>query len=439
MKSRNANGKSFFLVAADVVFSVCANLTFVTCTNYRWSRFSSTCSDGTYESLNLRDNALVGELPLEIGLLSDLGWIELEDNPGLYGTMPSSWGEELPKLYFLSLRNASLTGSVPTTLGLLTDLKELDLSSNKLTGSLPEEILGFESIRKLGFSNNSLTGPLPRFGPNMKNLTALYLDNNKFTATIPTTFGLLTNLKVLQLNGNDLSGAVPFEVCRMKAEGNLEQINIDCEKVECTLCECTCGATEDTVERGTLFAVAPSEEANQQTFEEFQQDSLPEYSQDATVNSPQASALFWLGADYNFESYTVDQRLQRFSLASLYYALGGENWNDNTHWLSYDLSDCEWYSSLEDESICNDFGLMTSLALADNNLYGPLPEELGVLSRLTELNLSGNNLRDGLPTTVGLLTEMMYMELDSTSLSGSIPTQVGTMTQMSGEKLLTSY
>jgi len=396
-----------------------------------WSRFSSTCSeDSSYESINLRENGLSGEVPLEVGLLTNLGWMELEDNTAMRGSIPELWGE-LTNLFFMSLRNASLTGTVPSVLGRLSLLKELDLSNNRLEGSIPNEVFQIESILKLAFANNSLSGTLPSVGPQMRNITDLYLQGNAFTGTIPTTLGLLSSLEVLWLHNNDLTGSVPFEVCRMKAEGNLVQLNIDCDKVDCTLCECTCGATEEMITRDTVFAVSPSEEANTQTFEQFQRESLPEFSQDATVDSPQAQALFWLGADYNFEAYNIDQRLQRFALATLFYSLDAGSWSDKTHWLSYDMSECEWYSTLQDQRICNDFGLYKTLHLDANGLYGSLPEELGVLSRLTELNLSGNRLRGGLPSTVGIMTEMMFMELDGSELSGTIPTEIGLMTKMS--------
>ena len=69
----------------------------------------------TVESLNLRDNALTGPIPAELGNLSNMARLELFAN--------------------------DLTGPVPAELGNLSSLQVLSLNDNALTGPLPETFL----------------------------------------------------------------------------------------------------------------------------------------------------------------------------------------------------------------------------------------------------------------------------------------------------------
>lgn len=46
---------------------------------------------------------------------------------------------------------------------------------------------------------------------------------------------------------------------------------------------------------------------------------------------------------HSFLTFIAEERLQRFALATLYYATNGHNWDDNKKWLS-DENECEWDS-----------------------------------------------------------------------------------------------
>jgi len=171
-----------------------------------WSRFAKTCADeGAYESLNLRENGLQGSIPPEVGLLTNLGWLELEENVGLYSSIPSTLGE-LTHLYYLSLNKASLTGTIPTELGRLTNIKEMDLGNNQLVGNIPSELFVMAQGLRVSLANNTLAGSLPASIGQWGNVTELYLNGNQFTGDIPTTLGLLSNLELLYLYDNEFTG-----------------------------------------------------------------------------------------------------------------------------------------------------------------------------------------------------------------------------------------
>lgn len=104
-------------------------------------------------------NNLTGELPPELGNLSELVSLEIYDS-NLTGPIPPELGN-LSKLRGLGLRGNNLTGSIPPELGNLSSLHGLDLSGNNLTGSIPAELGNLEELGILYLQGNNLAGPLP--------------------------------------------------------------------------------------------------------------------------------------------------------------------------------------------------------------------------------------------------------------------------------------
>ena len=64
---------------------------------------------------------------------------ECRMNYGLYGNLPVEIGN-LTELQIISLESNNLTGSLPQEIGNLINLEELILSSNNMRGELPKEI-----------------------------------------------------------------------------------------------------------------------------------------------------------------------------------------------------------------------------------------------------------------------------------------------------------
>lgn len=55
------------------------------------------------------------------------------------------------------------------------------------------------------------------------------------------------------------------------------------------------------------------------------------------------------------------------------------------------------------------------------NLTGPIPDEIGNLSKLNQLNLSNQNINGDIPSTINNLTELRELVLYGNQLSGSVP------------------
>jgi hypothetical protein len=160
---------------------------------------------------------------------------------------------------------------------------------------------------------------------------------------------------------------------------------------------------------------------------------LPAYSQAALLDesSSQAKAFAWLERDSDLASYSDFQRLQRFALATLFYATNGEEWSNNNGWVEKFRSDeCDWFLG-EPRSIeeCVN-GRYEELTLDLNGLGGTLPDELAMMTDLKILRLSFNGLKGAIPSEYGLLTNLNTLSLYLNILDGRIPSELGRLTAL---------
>ena len=114
----------------------------------------------------------------------------------------------------------------------------------------------------------------------------------------------------------------------------------------------------------------------------------------------------------------------RAALVALYNATDGENWTDNTNWLT-DAPLHQWYGV---EAYAN--GRVMLLSLGSNQLTGQIPLELGDQTNLWHLDLSENQLSGEIPAQLGRLTELIYLDLSFNQLSGEIPGELGSLSYL---------
>ena len=128
------------------------------------------------------------------------------------------WGEYYSlQTTYLDLGSNQLTGEIPTEIGKLTNLIYLDLGSNQLTGEIPAEIGELTNLTGLLLYDNELTGVIPSEIGNLTNLIYLMLSSNELSGSIPPEIGNLANLQGLNLHSNQLSGLIPGEICNQGA------------------------------------------------------------------------------------------------------------------------------------------------------------------------------------------------------------------------------
>ena len=137
---------------------------------------------------------LKGAFPDCFDELTPLTWLIIQDEPGLTGTLPSSFGK-LKNLTLLELNGTSMTG--------LPDIfKDIPLNAVGLN------------------SNKKMTGPLPESLGSSKTLSGLQLYGNAFTGTVPDSWAGLGSKLAIEKEPN-LDEQVPNSFVTAKEAGYL--------------------------------------------------------------------------------------------------------------------------------------------------------------------------------------------------------------------------
>ena len=166
-----------------------------------------TDADGRVTMLDLRDNRLNGEIPLELVNLLNLRELMLQDNQ-LRGGIPPELGE-ISNLEVLDLRDNRLNGEIPPELGNLTNLIRLHISRNGLSGEIPSRLSNLTRLTSFALGGNQLTGEIPAWLGDMTNLRNLHLSENRLTGGVPDNLSNLTHVQYFNINRNRLSGEIP--------------------------------------------------------------------------------------------------------------------------------------------------------------------------------------------------------------------------------------
>ncbi|CAN0152537.1 unnamed protein product, partial [Ectocarpus sp. 13 AM-2016] len=107
----------------------------------------------------LEQNGLTGPIPVELGRLTVLEYLDLGRNE-LTGEIPASLGQ-LVKLGTLDLGGSKLSGPIPLELGDLTKLKELRLYNNHLK-ALWDHTQDAHGVANEEGANSKSGGAIPR-------------------------------------------------------------------------------------------------------------------------------------------------------------------------------------------------------------------------------------------------------------------------------------
>ena len=116
--------------------------------------------------------------------------------------------------------------------------------------------------------------------------------------------------------------------------------------------------------------------------------------------------------------------VDRAALETLYNATGGDNWTNNTNWMTSGALST-WYGVTTDSQ-----GRITELNLTRNQLKGELPPELANLTNLEVLAIGRNQLTGKIPAWLGKLTDLTILDLDRNQLTGEIPEELGSLTNL---------
>ena len=376
----------------------------------------TTDTSGRVTGLSLNRNGLTGEVPSQLGNLTNLETLSLNFNE-FTGPIPPELGN-LTNLETLSLNFNEFTGPIPPELGNLTNLERLNLNGNEFTGPIPPELGNLTNLERLNLNGNELTGPIPPELGNLTNLANLGLSANQFTGPIPPEIGNLTNLTFLLLGNNRLTGPIPPEIGNLT---NLERLRLWSNSIDGEippeLAELA-NLVQIRLADNHLSGPIPPElaELTNLTFLDIGENGLtgpipPEIAE--------LAGLSVLRFDRNRLTGEIPPQLS--TLADL---------------TELNLGNNELTGPIPPEigSLAN----LEHLYLGDNELTGPIPPELGNLTKLRFMWILGNKFTGGIPPQLGNLASLTSLRLGANPLGGQIPPELGNLTKLEHLSLFTN-
>ncbi|KAI4342721.1 hypothetical protein MLD38_027311 [Melastoma candidum] len=212
----------------------------------------------TVAGIDLNHGNITGELPEDLGLLTDLALFHINSN-SFCGTIPQSF-RDLHLLFELDVSNNLLSGKFPSVVLDLPSLKYLDIRFNQYEGDVPPKLFDLK-LDALFINNNNFTSALP---PNFGNspVSVIVIANNAVNACLPTSItkmastlnqliimnagltgclppdiGALNQLTVFDVSSNNLVGQLPKSIGNMKS---LQQLNVAHNKLSGEIPESIC-------------------------------------------------------------------------------------------------------------------------------------------------------------------------------------------------------
>uniref|UniRef100_A0A7N2R137 non-specific serine/threonine protein kinase n=1 Tax=Quercus lobata TaxID=97700 RepID=A0A7N2R137_QUELO len=334
--------------------------------------------------LDLSSNQLCGGIPSEIGLRKTLRMVYLFEN-NINETIPYEIGI-LSSLNELALFKNNLTGSIPASIGSLGNLSTLLLNNNGLSGTIPQEIGMLKSLSELDLSINNQTGSIPTSIGNLANLTTLSLVHNNFYRSIPSSIGNLTLLNKLHLLQNQLSVPIPREVGNLRF---LTHLGLFMSKLTGSI----------PVEMNNLTYLKHLVLSNNML-----SGSLPQH-------------------------ICIGGSLETFT--------GHENYL--TGLISISLRNCSSLYRFRFErnqltgNISEQFGVYPNLNyidLSNNNFYGELSPKWGQCQNLQSLKISNNRISGVIPPQLGGMIHLHLLDLSSNDIAGEIPRELERLTSL---------
>ena len=342
----------------------------------QWQRVT-TDEDGRVTSLDVGSNQLNGEIPTELGDLSNLRLLFINDND-LTGVLPQSLTglSALESFYFHY--NSGLCAPIDEAFQTwLEGIAEVQGSSCAPENSSKDrEVLVqlYNTLDGENWNNNAnwLTELPIRQWHGVTNdasgrVTGLLLESNGLAGELSKELGNLSNLKRLELSNNRLTGEIPKEL------GNLSDLE-------------TLLLSSNNPTIGGLTGGIPKELGSLSSLKRLE----------LIMNRITGEIPAELGDLTSLESLLLDGNRLSGEIPA---ELGG-------------LSN------------------LTSLQIIYNRLTGNIPKELGSLSNLTRLMLGHNQLSGDIPKELGNLSNLKWLSLEGNELSGCIPTVLSGVSQV---------
>jgi Leucine-rich repeat (LRR) protein len=155
----------------------------------------------------------------------------------------------------------------------------------------------------------------------------------------------------------------------------------------------------------------------------------------STTNRAEERAVQWLiRDDVNTNAADANALRQRYALTILWFRqtptpFGTADDRHSDTWTS-NRNECEW---LDVE--CDGDGQVTALTLSEKNVRGRIPNDLGLLTKMTSLELGGNKMTGTIPSSLTAMTDLVSLGLATNLLTGTIPSSLGILTALTSLQL----
>jgi len=398
--------------------------------------------NGKVTQLRLDNNNLVGTLPGNLDILSELSRLQLNANQ-ISGNIPSNIGN-LAELKYLLLYTNSFEGSIPESLGNLSKLLDLILYENNLTGEIPPGLANLQNLRDINISRNQLTGSIPTdFGNFSSKLFRINIATNQLEGTIPPSLLNLSGLTNFRFGINNFifsdfeTEFLQYQTNSTGEFGYSPQAKVDLEETLSVPDNSSITLTSNvlTSPNNSYQWYKDGVALNGAINKEYVIENTSET--DAGVYYFQATNSIVTGLTLTRNNITLNvgspadtcgvSETEKQALLDLYSSTNGDNWTNTLAGdQPWDINTpvCDWYGV----SIVN--GKVTQLRLDNNNLVGTLPGNLDILSELSRLQLNANQISGNIPSNIGNLAELKYLLLYTNSFEGSIPESLGNLSKL---------
>ncbi|KEH43255.1 LRR receptor-like kinase family protein [Medicago truncatula] len=302
-------------------------------------------------------------------------------------------------------------GQLPKEIHSLAKLEFFNVAKNNLTGRIPPSIWNLSSLTVLSFAKNYLEGNIPEEIGLLKNLTKISVSQNKLSGTLPLSLYNLSSLTDLYTADNEFHGSLPTNV--FTTLPNLRRFWFG----------------------GNQFSgPIPTSISNASRIQSF--DIVSNNFEGQIPNLGRLQDLSVLALDVvdveenNFGGPlpkiigSLSTHLSQLAMADNQISGKIPTELGNLVNLIYLSIENNYLTEVIPESFAK-FQNMQELYLGKNKLSGTIPAAfLGNLSHLSEFDLSNNLLIGEIPSTIENCKKLQIVDFSMNNLSGAIPTQL---------------
>ncbi|KAK8999040.1 hypothetical protein V6N11_070218 [Hibiscus sabdariffa] len=308
----------------------------------------------------------------------------------------------LKSLELISLASNEISGPIPRDIGSLSSVSNIYLYDNYLSGPIPSSIGRLHNLFRFDLHSNQLNGSIPKQVGMLRSLYLLDISGNALTGSIPTSIGNLSNLVYLYFYDNYLSGSIPSEIGFLKSLSTLQLLGNNLSGV----------IPSSIVNLTNLFSLLLADNA---------------ISGPIPRDIGMLKSLNVLSLTNNSISGSIPASIGNMtSLSGLFLgenSLSGHIPPTYCNFTVFQISDNNLTGPLP-ENLCLG-GVLTNLAVINNNLTGPIPSSLRDCRSLVRVRLEGNHFTGNISDAFGIYPKLVHIGLSDNKFFGELSPKWG--------------